>query len=104
MKNIRDFMMVGVVAVAAFGGSYFGATPKGQAEGQGQTTTAETTTDAQQEIEKETSGSFFKMPEVNDENCKPANIDKVSALHQKDFAEKCFKRGTVSSSSRDKAY
>ncbi|HIA2998633.1 TPA: entry exclusion lipoprotein TrbK [Escherichia coli] len=44
------------------------------------------------------------MPEVNDENCKPANIDKVSALHQKDFAEKCFKRGTVSSSSRDKAY
>ncbi|ENV35482.1 hypothetical protein L289_2994 [Acinetobacter gerneri DSM 14967 = CIP 107464 = MTCC 9824] len=98
MQNIRDYVMVGVVAVAAFGGSYFGATPKGQAEGQGQTVADYTASTDTPKID-----SYFSMPEVNDENCKPAFINNVNSFHREEFAEKCFKRGTVNKQT-SKAY
>lgn len=34
------------------------------------------------------------MPEVNDENCKPANVEKLAdPAMQKEFSSKCLHRG-----------
>lgn len=89
MQNIRDYVIIGVVvASAAFGGAYFGSTPKGM-------TADYPNIIPDTDTQPVPSASFFSMPEVNDENCKPANINNVSSLHREEFAEKCFKRGAV---------
>ncbi|MCH7305288.1 entry exclusion lipoprotein TrbK [Acinetobacter sp. Ac_3412] len=46
-----------------------------------------------------------KMPEVNDENCKPENIRKIEdGANRADFGSKCFRRGKIEPTNRDKGY
>ncbi|HBV0869505.1 TPA: entry exclusion lipoprotein TrbK [Klebsiella pneumoniae] len=79
-------------------------TPKGHAEGQGvaETASSEVSSSAP-------NGSilniFSPLPEVNDENCKQSNIKKIeNDAMRAEFSSKCFRRGTVQSTGRDKGF
>ncbi|SQU01392.1 Uncharacterised protein [Escherichia coli] len=105
MLNVRDYVMVGVVAVAAFSGGYWGSfsTPKAQAqEGQG---AAETASSEVVGSNGSILNMFSTLPEVNDENCKQSNIKKIeNDAMRAEFSSKCFRRGTVQSTGRDKGF
>ncbi|MDC4516604.1 entry exclusion lipoprotein TrbK [Acinetobacter baumannii] len=46
-----------------------------------------------------------KIPEVNDENCKSENIEKIKDdTLRAEFSTKCFRSGEVKATGRDKGF